>query len=161
MTTLPHSISPPPVTLFVVDDDEVDRETIVRSVEDMGLDNPVRTARDGEEALAILRGDGAEPLRGQYLILLDLNMPRLNGKACLARLRADERTMDLPVIILSTSDSPEDISDSYRLHASFYLVKPGDFSELVEAFQSLREFWFEQAAQPDTEREESVAGPSD
>ena len=48
MTTLPHSISPPPVTLFVVDDDEVDRETIVRSVEDMGLDNPVRTARDGE-----------------------------------------------------------------------------------------------------------------
>ncbi|MAW60747.1 MAG: hypothetical protein CMJ94_07920 [Planctomycetes bacterium] len=148
--------------VLLVEDNPADARLTALAMEEAGLPGTLATVGDGERALDYLfrrppYSDAPRP----DLVLLDLNMPRLNGKACLARLRADERTMDLPVIILSTSDSPEDISDSYRLHASFYLVKPGDFSELVEAFQSLREFWFEQAAQPDTEREESVAGPSD
>ena len=123
MTTLPHSISPPPVTLFVVDDDEVDRETIVRSVEDMGLDNPVRTARDGEEALAILRGDGAEPLRGQYLILLDLNMPRMNGIEFLEEIRRDPDLHRAIVFVLTTSNAENDRMAAYDRNVAGYMLK--------------------------------------
>lgn len=118
-----HSHGRAPVTLFVVDDDEVDRETILRSVADSGLNNPVRIARDGEEALAILRGEGVEPLEGPYLILLDLNMPRMNGIELLEVIRRDPDLHRAIVFVLTTSNAEEDRLAAYDRNIAGYLLK--------------------------------------
>ena len=118
------AIARKPVTLFVVDDDEIDRETILRSVEEMGLDNPVRTARDGEEALSVLRGtDGMEPISGPFLILLDLNMPRMNGLELLEEIRQDPALHRTIVFVLTTSNAESDRIAAYDRNIAGYLLK--------------------------------------
>ena len=118
------AIARKPVTLFVVDDDEIDRETILRSVEDMGLENPVRTARDGEEALAVLRGtDGMEPIAGPFLILLDLNMPRMNGLELLEEIRRDPDLHRTIVFVLTTSNAENDRMAAYDRNIAGYVLK--------------------------------------
>ena len=118
------AIARKPVTLFVVDDDEIDRETILRSVEDMGLENPVRTARDGEEALAVLRGtDGMKPISGPFLILLDLNMPRMNGLELLEEIRRDPDLHRTIVFVLTTSNAENDRMAAYDRNIAGYMLK--------------------------------------
>ncbi len=125
-----------PVTFFVVDDDEVDRETMERSVEEMGLDNPVRTARDGEEALAILRGEaGQEPIKGPFLILLDLNMPRMNGIEFLREMRSDAKLRRSIVFVLTTSNAEADRMAAYDQMIAGYVLKARaglEFERMIE-----------------------------
>jgi len=129
-----------PVTFFVVDDDEVDRETILRSMEEMGLENPVRTARDGEEALAILKGDGAEPIRGPYLILLDLNMPRMNGIELLEEIRKDPALHRAIVFVLTTSNAENDRIAAYDRHIAGYMLKARAGLEFERVIQLIHQF---------------------
>lgn len=139
-------VSRVPVTLFVVDDDEIDRETILRSVEERGLSNPVRTARDGEEALAILKGADGEPIKTPYLILLDLNMPRMNGIELLQEIRRDPSLQRAVVFVLTTSNADNDRMAAYDLNIAGYILKAKaglEFErvvELIDQFERSVEF---------------------
>lgn len=130
-----------PVTFFIVDDDEVDRETMERSVEEMGLDNPVRTARDGEEALAILRGEaGQEPIKGPYLILLDLNMPRMNGIEFLREMRSDDSLRRNIVFVLTTSNADADRMAAYDQMIAGYVLKARAGLEFERMIELIRDY---------------------
>lgn len=135
-----------PVTLFVVDDDEIDRETILRSVEERGLKNPVRMARDGEEALEILKRHDGELITSPYLILLDLNMPRMNGIELLQNIRQDPDLHRSVVFVLTTSNADTDRMAAYDLNIAGYILKAKaglEFErviELVDQFERNVEF---------------------
>lgn len=135
-----------PVTLFVVDDDEIDRETIMRSVEERGLKNPVRMARDGEEALEILKRHDGELITSPYLILLDLNMPRMNGIELLQNIRQDPDLHRSVVFVLTTSNADTDRMAAYDLNIAGYILKAKaglEFErviELVDQFERNVEF---------------------
>lgn len=145
-THSPLQSSRAPVTLFVVDDDEIDRETILRSVEERGLNNPVRVARDGEEALEILKGQGGEPIRTPYLMLLDLNMPRMNGIELLQEIRRDPDLNRAVVFVLTTSNAETDRMAAYNLNVAGYILKAKaglEFErvvELIDQFERSVEF---------------------
>lgn len=140
MTTQSLNMREKPVTFFVVDDDEIDRETILRSMEEMGLDNPVRTARDGEEALAILKGHGVERIRGPYLILLDLNMPRMNGIELLEEIRKDPELHRAIVFVLTTSNAENDRIAAYDRHIAGYMLKARAGLEFERVVQLVHQF---------------------
>jgi len=99
--------------------------------------------RDGEECMAFLRREApyADAPRPD-LILLDLNMPRMNGLEVLEAIGADAQLRHLPVVVLTTSDSDRDVSSSYRLRCSSYIVKPVEFDNFVQVVQTLTDYWF-------------------
>ena len=112
------------VHILIVDDDQVDVRAIKRGLEKQKIVNNVVTACDGVEALQILRGqDGREKLPRPYLILLDLNMPRMNGIQFMHALRHDPELMDSIVFVLTTSNSEEDQMEAYKEHIAGYLLK--------------------------------------
>lgn len=128
------------VSILIVDDDQVDMRAIKRGLEKQKIVNPVFTARDGVEALQILRGqDGHEKLSRPYLILLDLNMPRMNGMEFLHVLRGDPDLSDSIVFVLTTSSSDEDQMGAYHEHVAGYLLKTEageNFLKVVKMIES-------------------------
>ncbi len=136
-----------PVVLLV-EDDEADVLMMRRSLQCDELPLELLVAEDGEQALALLKlaevPDGKRP----DLVLLDLNLPRLNGKEVLAAIRADERLAGLPVVVVSTSDAPRDVADCYRLGANAVVTKPTDFKRFREVVGVLRTFWLTMAHLP-------------
>lgn len=121
--------------ILLVDDDDVDVDMIQRALERSHVASPVTVARDGLEALEVLRGGpDRPPLPRPYLILLDLDMPRMNGLEFLDELRADARLKDSVVFVLTTSSRGRDVAAAYQRHVAGYMVKqdaqPG-FPELV------------------------------
>ena len=129
--------------ILLVEDNPDDIELTRRAFRRSALGNRLITKRDGQEALDYLLGTGknSRPAALPDLMLLDLNMPRLNGLEVLRRMRADERTRSLPVVVLSTSDEHSDIADSYRLGANSYIRKPVDMQEFLEAIQCVEKYW--------------------
>ena len=127
------------VNILIVDDDQVDVRAIKRGLEKQKLVNPVFTAHDGVEALQILRGlGGHEKLPRPYLILLDLNMPRMNGIEFLQELRDDAELTDSIVFVLTTSSSEEDQTAAYHEHIAGYLLKSEageNFLKVVKMFE--------------------------
>jgi len=120
------------VTLLLVEDDDVDAMGVARALKKRRIANPLLRARDGIEALELLRG-GKVPK--PFLILLDLNMPRMGGLELIQTLRADEVLNDAVVFVLTTSKSDEDMASAYRAHVAGYIVKSeigNRFSDLVE-----------------------------
>ena len=128
--------------ILLIDDDPHDRELASVVFEELAqeTDQPVRVqlAASGQEALDHLF-DAAQPLPN--VVLLDLNMPQMNGGAVLAAIRADERTARLPVVILSTSREPRDIQSCYAQGANAYVVKSLDYSDFRCTLQSVLDFW--------------------
>lgn len=125
-----------PVTVFAIDDDEVDIELLRRALKRARLDVALITAEDGAVALEMLE-QGL--VRKPYIMLLDINMPRLNGIELLARLREHPQHRDAVVFILTTSANPRDVKDSYRFNIAGYLVKSQmgeQFSKVVELLRS-------------------------
>jgi CheY-like chemotaxis protein len=107
---------------------------------------------DGVECLAFLRREGKyHDAPGPDLILLDLNLPRMNGREVLAELVQDEDLRHIPVIVLSTSSADADVIDMYRLRCSSYMIKPVVFSEFVDMVRSFGKFWFDSAKLPRTD----------
>ncbi len=123
----------PVVNLLVVEDNEVDREALRRAFRRHGLVQPMIDVDDGIEALAVLRGERDHAVGRPYLILLDLNMPRMNGLELLAELRRDPRLKDSIVFVLTTSRADEDKTAAYAHHIAGYLVK----SDLGRGFTGL------------------------
>lgn len=129
--------------ILLVDDDEVDVMNVRRALQRnqaRGLAAAtLHVAGDGVEALELLRS-GAIPTR-RRLILLDLNMPRMNGLELLRALRADPELAALPVVVLTTSDDERDKMEAYDLNVAGYLVKPVDFASTVDLMAALETYW--------------------
>lgn len=127
--------------ILLIEDNPDDVMLTLRALAKNNIRNEVVVARDGEEALAfLLPTDGSVPLH-PALILLDVNLPKLGGLDVLRRIRADDSTAALPVVVLTTSNEERDIIDSYRLGANSYVRKPVVFGEFVEAARVLGLYW--------------------
>lgn len=129
--------------VLLVEDNPADVYLTREAFAEGGLTNTMAVARDGVEAMEMLRHQGTHAdARRPDLILLDLNMPRKNGREVLAEIDADPELRSVPVIVLSTSHSERDITESYDLHANGYMVKPADFERFSEMAQAVKRFWF-------------------
>lgn len=131
--------------ILVVDDDRIDTEMILRAFAQSQLVHDIQCVRSGIEALERLRGQGElEPLgdeRLPSLILLDLNMPRMNGLELLAELKADPELRRIPVVVLTTSNDELELERCYALGAAGCIVKPIDFSAFVEGVRRVAHYW--------------------
>lgn len=131
--------------ILLVEDNPDDEALTLRALKKSHLANPVVVVRDGAEALDYLFGTGSwssRDVRQQpQVVLLDLNLPKLDGLEVLRRLRADPRTKLVPVVVLTTSAQEDDIARSYSLGANSYVRKPVDFTEFAEAVNRLGLFW--------------------
>jgi two-component system response regulator len=131
-------------TILLVEDNADDAELALRAFAKSKIQNDIVLVRDGVEALDYLFATGAYAARAPGLpevVLLDLNLPRLDGLEVLRRLRADERTKYLPVVVLTSSGQEQDILRSYDLGANSYVRKPVDFGQFVEAARQLGLYW--------------------
>ncbi len=138
-----------PIVILMADDDEDDRMLTRQAFERQRLANEFHTVVDGEELLDFLKRRGAfaaAPRPG--LILLDLNMPRMDGREALRAIKADPDIRDIPVVVLTTSREEEDILRSYDLGASSYVTKPVGFDSLVKVVASLGNYWFQVVTLP-------------
>ena len=124
-------------TILVVEDDEVDVMTIKRAMKEIHVTNPVEVRWNGEEALEYLQGEKDLP----GIILLDLNMPRMNGMEFLQHVRSDERLKRIPVIVLTTSREEQDRFSSFNLGVAGYMIKPVDYLQFVEVIRAINLYW--------------------
>jgi CheY-like chemotaxis protein len=129
----------PPLNILLVEDDEVDVETVKRAFERGHISNPLYVAGDGIEALEKLRSGDIPPQR--RLVLLDLNMPRMNGIEFLREVRKDPELCQTPVVVLTTSDMDRDKFAAYDLNIAGYLVKPVTFDRFCELVVTLNKYW--------------------
>jgi CheY-like chemotaxis protein len=127
------------LNILLVEDDEVDVMNVRRAFERNNVSNPLFVAGNGLEALEILR-NGTVP-RERRLILLDLNMPKMNGIEFLQALRADPDLAATPVVILTTSNDDQDKIDAYNLNVAGYLLKPVTFSSFCDKMTALNKYW--------------------
>jgi chemotaxis family two-component system response regulator Rcp1 len=132
-----------PVEILLVDDNPADVALTQEAFQEGKLVNNLSVVNDGVDAMDFLRK------RGQYasvptpdIILLDLNMPRKDGREVLAEIKADDVLKYIPVVIMTVSKDDKDIFESYRLHANCYIKKPVKFSEFIEIVRTLENFWF-------------------
>lgn len=135
-----------PITILMADDDSDDRSLTREALLEGHLANDLRFVNDGEELLDYLRGQGKYagvevPRPG--LILLDLNMPKKDGRIVLQEIKSDPELRQIPVVVLTTSKADEDIYKSYDLGVNSYIVKPVTFDALVDIMQTLGKYWFE------------------
>jgi CheY-like chemotaxis protein len=132
-------------TILLVEDNPNDVALTLRALKKNNIKNDVVVARDGAEALDCLFGTGTYKDQDvstlPVLILLDLKLPRINGIEVLQRLRSDERTKLVPVVILTTSKEEQDLMDGYRFGANSYIRKPVDFNNFIEAVRQLELYW--------------------
>ncbi len=127
-------------TILLVEDSAPDAMLIRQALREAGVDGDVEVVTDGEQALARLRR-GALP----DLMLLDLNLPRKDGRAVLAEMRADQALQEVPVIVLTTSSAPHDVRFCYQHGANSYVRKPLGMDRLVESATAIRDFWMRTA----------------
>lgn len=127
------------LNILLVEDDEVDVMNVRRAFKKNHIANPLWVAGNGIEALEMLRG--GEIPRERRLVLLDLNMPRMNGIEFLRELRADAELHATPVVVLTTSDDERDRVEAFNLNVAGYILKPVTFLSFVEAMATLNKYW--------------------
>jgi len=125
-------------SILLVEDDIVDVMSVKRALRDLNVPSPLEVAGNGEEALARLRTP-ERPLPG--IILLDLNMPRMNGIDFLKVLKADERLRRIPVVVLTTSKEEKDRMESFNLSVAGYMIKPVEYAGFVEVVRNIQRYW--------------------
>ncbi len=133
-----------PINILIADDDEDDIFFVVEALSKSRLANNVYCVRDGVELLDFLHKRGSyteETAPTPDLILLDLNMPKKNGREALKEIKSDEQFEQIPVVILTTSDAEQDIVAAYKLGANSYINKPVDFDGLVDVMKVLQTYW--------------------
>lgn len=124
--------------VLLVEDDSIDAMTVKRALLDLGLQTLIVRSTNGEEALQYLRDDTSEK---PSIILLDLNMPKMNGIEFLRIIKSDENLKTIPVIVLTTSKEDHDVIDSFELSVAGYMIKPVDYKQFVEAMRTLYSYW--------------------
>jgi CheY-like chemotaxis protein len=136
-----------PITILMADDDEEDCELTREALQDARLANQMKFVHDGQELVDYLkrRGQYSDPSDAPRpgIILLDLNMPKKDGREALAEIKADEALRRIPIVVLTTSKDEEDVLRTYDLGASSFITKPVTFAALVEVMANWRRYWFE------------------
>ena len=132
-----------PIEILMVDDNLGDVRLAMEALKDAKVSNNVHVVYDGIEAMAFLRKEGkyAEMPRPD-IILLDLNMPKKDGREVLLEIKTDPELKCIPVVVLTVSQAEEDILKSYNLHANCYITKPVDLEQFIKIVKSLENFWF-------------------
>jgi two-component system, chemotaxis family, response regulator Rcp1 len=132
-----------PVDILLVEDNPGDVRLTKEALKDAKVLNEIYVARDGVEAMQFVHREGSfanAPMPD--LILLDLNLPRKDGREVLAEIKKDPKLQHIPVVVLTTSKADEDIIKTYNLHANAYITKPVDLNRFVEIMHALEQFWF-------------------
>jgi len=124
--------------ILLVEDDRVDAMTVTRALKEINVTNSLTHVENGEEALAYLRDDTQE---NPCIILLDLNMPRMNGIEFLNIVKKDDAVKNIPVIVLTTSKDEGDRLESFNLSVAGYMVKPVDYLQFVEVMKTIQAYW--------------------
>lgn len=131
--------------IIVADDDTDDQFMLKEAFSSLNFDKEICSVENGEELLDYLNKKGKfsdVSLPVPKLILLDLNMPKIDGRQCLRLIKENKNLCKIPIIIFSTSNNPEDISQSYELGANSYIIKPYSYNELVEIIEVIKKYWF-------------------
>jgi CheY-like chemotaxis protein len=130
-----------PLQILLAEDDDGHALLVERNLKRAGFVNRVTRARDGQEALDLIRKNGGvTPAGTQFLLLLDINMPRIDGIEVLRQLKSDPKTARTPVIMLTTTDDPREVERCYQLGCSIYITKPVRYEDFVEALKRLGMF---------------------
>jgi CheY-like chemotaxis protein len=137
------------MTILLSEDDPEDREMTREAMEESHLANEIRFVSDGQDLMDYLRREGeyegrsAGDVPSPGIILLDLNMPRMDGREALAEIKGDPALRQIPVVVLTTSKAEEDIVGTYDLGVNSFITKPVTFAALVEVMQTWSRYWFE------------------
>jgi CheY-like chemotaxis protein len=130
------------VDILLVEDNEGDARLAKEAMRDSKIRNTLHHVLDGEEAMAFLRKQGKHSNAPRPdLILLDLNLPKKDGRQVLAEIKDDEELKRIPVVILTVSSAEEDVLKAYNLHANCYITKPIDLSQFMKVVRSVEDFW--------------------
>jgi two-component system, chemotaxis family, response regulator Rcp1 len=138
------AIARPPLDVLLVEDNPADVRLTIEALKDARMPTRLHVARDGVEAIRLLRDETGLVPRPD-LILLDLNLPRKDGREVLAEVKKDEALRHIPVVILTTSQAEQDILQSYRLGANAFVTKPVEIDHFFEVVRSMEHFWLEVA----------------
>jgi two-component system, chemotaxis family, response regulator Rcp1 len=131
-----------PINILLVEDSPSDVLLTREALRDAKIANDLHVARDGEQAMAFLRQEGEHAgAERPDIVILDLNLPRKDGREVLREIKADERLRRTPVIVLTTSSSDRDVLDAYDNHVNCYLTKPIDFEQFIGLVRSMEHFW--------------------
>ena len=141
-----------PSHILLIEDNQDDYEATVRSLKRNAFLNPVHWCRSGQDALDYLHQKGVyadkDKAKRPDLILLDLNMPGIDGRQVLERIKKDEDIRSIPVVVLTTSSDTQDVEQCYSIGASTYIQKPVSFDGLTEAISTMKKYWFDVAILP-------------
>lgn len=142
-----------PIEILLVEDSPTDALFAREALEFSKVRNHLHLVTDGVEAMAYLRREGiyAEALRPD-IILLDLNLPKMDGREVLEQIKSDERFRTIPVIVLTSSSDQADVQKAYGLYANCYIVKPVDFSQFADVVKTIESFWFAVVTLPSSEK---------
>jgi CheY-like chemotaxis protein len=132
------SIATAPIHILLVEDNPADVRLTVEALKEARVRNRLHVARDGVEAMAMLRSTSTPR---PDLILLDLNLPRKDGREVLREVKTDDSLRHIPIVILTTSQAEQDILQSYRLHANAFVTKPVEIDQFFHVVRSMEEFW--------------------
>ncbi len=137
-----------PITILLADDDEDDRELTREALQMSQLSSDMRFCTDGQDLMDYLRregrySDGSVPAPRPGIILLDLNMPKKDGREALAEIKADRSLRRIPVVVLTTSSDDQDVVRTYELGANSFITKPVSFAGLVEVMRTWQSYWLE------------------
>ena len=154
---MPEAVMYRHIEILLVEDSPSDALLTREALKTSKLMNNLHVVENGVDAIAFLRREGAfasEPRPD--LILLDLNLPKMDGREVLREIKADDDLRVIPVVVLTSSDAEEDILKSYNLHASCYITKPVEFDKFLKVVRSIREFWFAVVTLPPQQHTEAV-----
>jgi CheY-like chemotaxis protein len=148
-----HDSAAPPVEILLVEDNPGDVRLTKEALKEGKVYNNLHWAKDGVEALEFLRREGKHAKAPRPdIILLDLNLPKKDGREVLAVIKKDAVLKHIPVVVLTTSKADEDVLKSYELHANCYVTKPVDLEKFIQVVQSIDRFWLTVVTLPPAER---------
>lgn len=148
-----------PLRILLVEDSPSDVRLIREALKEAKVPVQIAVARDGVDAIEHLKQSETGHTVRPDMVLLDLNLPRKNGKEVLAEIKASPGLKQIPVLVMTSSRSEEDVAEVYELNANCYITKPGDLHEYVHVVRAIEDFWFLTATLPDAFRHSAVTQP--
>ncbi|MCB9983883.1 MAG: response regulator [Rhodospirillales bacterium] len=138
-----------PIQILMAEDQETDAFFVEQAFAQSKIENVVHWVRDGQEVMDFLSGEGKyEQQPRPHLIILDIKMPRKDGMETLEEIKGDERLKDIPVLIMSGSQAPDDVLKAYKKHANAYVAKTNGFDDMLSFVEAVEKFWFMRARLP-------------